>query len=117
MREDRHPAGMFRRWAVLALVFGVCLGSSRKKVSAVLEPSGLYELTGEVPDLDGPVLIQALTGFVDAGSAIQLSREHLVEHLEGRKIATFDVDQLLDYRSRRPPMIFIEDHWASYEQP
>ncbi|MEV6493432.1 PAC2 family protein [Actinoplanes sp. NPDC051633] len=83
----------------------------------MLEPSGLYELTGEVPDLDGPVLIQALTGFVDAGSAIQLSREHLVEHLEGRKIATFDVDQLLDYRSRRPPMIFIEDHWASYEQP
>jgi hypothetical protein len=83
----------------------------------VLDPSELYELTGEVPTLDEPVLIQALTGFVDAGSAIQTSREHLLEHLDNRKIATFDVDQLLDYRARRPPMVFIEDHWASYEQP
>jgi len=83
----------------------------------VLDPSALYELTGEVPELDSPVLIQALTGFVDAGSAIQLSREHLLDRLDVRTIATFDVDQLLDYRSRRPPMVFIEDHWASYEQP
>ena len=36
----------------------------------MLEPSGLYELTADVPELDGPVLIQALTGFVDAGSAL-----------------------------------------------
>ena len=83
----------------------------------MLEPSGLYELSAEVPELDGPVLIQALTGFVDAGSAIQLSREHLLANLDVRTIATFDVDQLLDYRSRRPPMVFIEDHWASYEEP
>jgi predicted ATP-grasp superfamily ATP-dependent carboligase len=83
----------------------------------VLDPSALYELTGEVPELDSPVLIQALTGFVDAGSAIQLSREHLLDRLDVRTIATFDVDQLFDYRSRRPPMVFIEDHWASYEQP
>ena len=83
----------------------------------MLDPSALYELTGEVPELDSPVLIQALTGFVDAGSAIQLSREHLLDRLDVRTIATFDVDQLLDYRSRRPPMVFIEDHWASYEQP
>jgi predicted ATP-grasp superfamily ATP-dependent carboligase len=83
----------------------------------VLDPSSLYELTDEVPELNSPVLIQALTGFVDAGSAIQLSREHLLERLDVRTIATFDVDQLLDYRSRRPPMVFIEDHWASYEQP
>ena len=83
----------------------------------MLDPSALYELTGEVPELDSPVLIQALTGFVDAGSAIQLSREHLLDRLDVRTIATFDVDQLFDYRSRRPPMVFIEDHWASYEQP
>jgi hypothetical protein len=30
---------------------------------------------------------------------------------------TFDVDQLHDYRARRPPMLFVEDHWASYEAP
>jgi hypothetical protein len=83
----------------------------------VLDPHGLYELADELPALDGPVLVQALTGFVDAGSAIQLSRENLLEHLDTTVLATFDVDQLLDYRSRRPSMIFIEDHWESYEQP
>ena len=83
----------------------------------MLDPHELYELADELPALDGPVLVQALTGFVDAGSAIQLTREHLLEHLESRVIATFDLDQLLDYRSRRPPMVFVEDHFASYEQP
>ena len=83
----------------------------------MLDPHELYELADDLPELDAPVLVQALTGFVDAGSAIQLSREHLLEHLDNRVIATFDLDQLLDYRSRRPPMIFIEDHFESYDQP
>ena len=83
----------------------------------MLDPHGLYELADDLPALDSPVLIQALTGFVDAGSAIQLARDHLLESLDGRVIARFDLDQLLDYRSRRPPMIFVEDHWESYEEP
>ncbi len=83
----------------------------------MLDPQGLYELADDLPALDRPVLVQALTGFVDAGSAIQLARETLLDNLESRVIATFDVDQLLDYRSRRPPMIFVEDHWESYEEP
>ena len=83
----------------------------------MLDPNELYELADDLPDLDEPVLVQALTGFVDAGSAIQLSREHLLEHLDSRVLATFDLDQLLDYRSRRPTMVFIEDHWESYEEP
>jgi hypothetical protein len=83
----------------------------------VLDPHELYELADDLPAVEKPVLVQALTGFVDAGSAIQLSRENLLERLESRVVATFDLDQLLDYRSRRPPMIFVEDHWESYEQP
>ncbi len=83
----------------------------------MLDPHGLYELTDRLPALDRPIMIQALTGFVDAGSAVQLAREHLLATLDGEPVAEFDVDQLLDYRSRRPPMIFVEDHWESYEQP
>jgi predicted ATP-grasp superfamily ATP-dependent carboligase len=83
----------------------------------VLDPRELYEFTTELPALDRPVLVHALTGFVDAGSAVQLAREHLLETLDGSPVATFDVDQLLDYRSRRPPMVFVEDHWESYERP
>ncbi|GIF13130.1 proteasome assembly chaperone family protein [Actinoplanes teichomyceticus] len=83
----------------------------------MLDPHGLYDVAGELPVLDGPVLVQALTGFVDAGSAIQLARESLLENLESEVVATFDLDQLLDYRSRRPPMIFVADHFESYEDP
>ena len=81
------------------------------------DPQDLYHLTGDVPDLGRPVLIQALTGFVDAGSAGRLAREQLLTSLEGRVVATFDIDALLDYRSRRPTMMFVEDHWESYEEP
>ena len=30
---------------------------------------------------------------------------------------TFDVDRLIDYRSRRPPMTYDKDHWESYDDP
>jgi predicted ATP-grasp superfamily ATP-dependent carboligase len=84
---------------------------------AVLDPHMLYELTDDLPELGRPVLLQALSGFVDAGNGSQLAREHLMSSLDARLIATFDVDQLIDYRSRRPPMIFVEDHWDEYEEP
>ena len=69
----------------------------------MLDPHGLYELADELPELNRPVLVHALTGFVDAGSAVQLAVDHLLETLDGTVVARFDVDQLLDYRSRRPP--------------
>ncbi|MFC0509219.1 proteasome assembly chaperone family protein [Micromonospora costi] len=83
----------------------------------MLDPHELYELTDDLPDLGQPVLIQALTGFVDAGNASRLAREQLFSSLESRPIATFDLDQLFDYRSRRPVMTFVEDHWESYDAP
>ncbi|MER5701497.1 PAC2 family protein [Micromonospora sp. NPDC002296] len=83
----------------------------------MLDPHELYELSDELPDLGQPVLIQALTGFVDAGSATRLAREQLLTSLDARQVARFDVDQLYDYRSRRPSMTFVEDHWEEYEAP
>ncbi|MDG4809060.1 PAC2 family protein [Micromonospora sp. WMMD1120] len=83
----------------------------------MLDPHELYQLTDDLPDLGQPVMIQALTGFVDAGNASRLAREQLLTSLEGRPIATFDVDQLFDYRSRRPVMTFVEDHWESVDAP
>ncbi|WFE39535.1 PAC2 family protein [Micromonospora sp. WMMD998] len=83
----------------------------------MLDPHELYELTDELPDLGQPVLIQALTGFVDAGSATRLAREQLLTALDARTIARFDIDQIFDYRSRRPVMTFVEDHWADYDAP
>jgi predicted ATP-grasp superfamily ATP-dependent carboligase len=77
----------------------------------------LYRIDAEPATQAGTVLVHALTGFVDAGQAGSLAVAHLLANLEHRVIATFDVDQLLDYRSRRPTMVFEEDRWASYEQP
>jgi predicted ATP-grasp superfamily ATP-dependent carboligase len=83
----------------------------------VRDPRDLYELTEDLPDLGRPVLVQALTGFVDAGNATYLTREHLLNALDARLVGVFDVDQLIDYRSRRPSMIFLEDHWEQYDEP
>lgn len=81
------------------------------------DPSELYQFRADLPELGHPVLIHALTGFVDAGAATRLAREHLLAALDSQVIAEFDVDELLDYRSRRPTMLFVEDHWAQYEAP
>src|SRR5881409_1278201 len=89
---------------------------------APLPPEELFTLAPDLPDLrgpggQGPVLIEMLDGFVDAGAARRLAREHLVAAVPSIVVATFDVDLLYDYRARRPPMLFVEDHWASYESP
>src|SRR5437763_13873947 len=86
-----------------------------QRVISVMDTE-LYRVE-ERPSRVGMVLVHALTGFVDAGQAGHLAVAHLLDNLEHRLVATFDIDQLLDYRSRRPMMIFDEDRWAGYEQP
>jgi predicted ATP-grasp superfamily ATP-dependent carboligase len=83
----------------------------------VRNPSELFELAADLPAVERPVLVQTLTGFVDAGNASRLAREHLIAAGNPRVVATFDLDQLYDYRGRRPPMLFVEDHWEHYEEP
>ncbi|WP_100348412.1 proteasome assembly chaperone family protein [Luteimicrobium subarcticum] len=88
-----------------------------------LDPRGIYEIDratvaeelGRAPGT-GPVLVHLLDGFVDAGGVGRRVREHLLEH-GGRRVATFDVDQLLDYRSKRSTMTFDASRWADYDEP
>jgi PAC2 family len=86
------------------------------------EQSGMYELEFPAPRLSspdgrGPVMLHALEGFSDAGHAIRLSAKHLRESLETELVASFAIDELLDYRSRRPLMTFKTDHFTNYEDP
>lgn len=83
----------------------------------MLEPGELYDVDPEAAVPASPVLVVALDGFVDAGNAGRLAVEALREGREGRVLARFDVDQLVDYRSRRPPLRFDTDHWAGYAAP
>lgn len=82
-----------------------------------LDPRELYELEPDLPDLTGTVLVQALEGFVDAGSAVSIAKTHLLSTMDTQLVARFDVDQLYDYRARRPLMVFASDHWESYDDP
>jgi predicted ATP-grasp superfamily ATP-dependent carboligase len=86
------------------------------------EQSGMYELEFPAPQLSsadgrGPVLIHALEGFSDAGHAIRLASQHLKNTLDTELVASFAIDELLDYRSRRPLMTFKTDHFTHYENP
>ncbi len=89
------------------------------------DPSEIYTIDEDVArDLSlraeagqGPVLLHMVRGFVDAGSAGQLAAEHLADRFGAERLATFDVDALLDYRSRRPTMVFDSTTWSEYEEP
>jgi hypothetical protein len=79
------------------------------------DPAGLYDLTTEPMDVpDGLPLVAALTGFVDAGSAVSQISEYLLDSITHTVIAEFDSDALLDYRARRPTVYFDQDHLADY---
>ncbi len=67
----------------------------------------LYELL-ERPDLESPVLVLALDGWVDAGLGAQTARTALVETLDTVTVATFDADDLLDHRARRPVLHLVD---------
>lgn len=82
-----------------------------------LDPEELFEVDSDVPDLSGSVLLQHLSGFVDAGSAGSTLVDHLLETHEHRVVARFDVDDLIDYRARRPAMTFATDQWESFDAP
>ncbi|GAA1682659.1 PAC2 family protein [Nonomuraea sp. NPDC048882] len=83
----------------------------------MFDPKDLYKLADDAPELTDPVLLYHFDGFVDAGGAGRLALGHLLAELEHRVVATFDVDRLLDYRSRRPIMTFDTDRWVECENP
>ncbi len=90
----------------------------------MLDPHGVYEIDAETEALvthtgpgTGPVLLHALRGFVDAGGAGRVVTEHLLEQGPTQRLVTFDTDQLVDYRSRRPAITFDTSTWADYETP
>jgi len=85
----------------------------------VQDPSKLYTFETDTPlgDLRASVLLVSLGGFVDAGQAQQMLTDHVLATLPHTVVASFDVDQLVDYRGRRPVMMFDRDRWSTYADP
>ncbi len=74
----------------------------------------LYRIDGPIA-LDAPVIVAAFDGWVDAGSAATTALAILA--LEGVTVATFDSDELFDYRSRRPTLEIQDGRLSSLAWP
>jgi len=61
-------------------------------------------------DLIAPVLVAAFDGWVDAGSAATTALG--IVAADGAVVASFDADQLFDYRARRPPLEIVDGRLA-----
>ncbi|GAB3451738.1 proteasome assembly chaperone family protein [Actinophytocola sediminis] len=82
-----------------------------------LDPEELVEVDSDVPDLTGAVFLHHFDGFMDAGSAGSTLVDHLLDKHEHRVVARFDIDELIDYRARRPAMTYDTDRWEHYAAP
>ena len=74
----------------------------------------LYRIDHE-PGFEAPVLVAALEGWVDAGSAGTTAAAQLAEG--GRVVATFDADAIYDYRARRPVLDILDGRPLTIEWP
>ena len=85
-----------------------------------LAPAGQDLLAGGI-GADSPVrglgMLAVFNGHLDAGNLAGQVRETLLESLDHRLLATFDADQLLDYRARRPVISFDGERFHDYQKP
>lgn len=85
------------------------------------DASGLYHFErdpdGAFPEGATPILVHGLEGYSDAGHAVRLATNHLRNSLDHEVLASFTIDSLLDYRSRRPTLTFTADHFSGYDEP
>jgi hypothetical protein len=78
----------------------------------------LFREAMELSDVPkGLPLVAGLTGFADAGGVVTQVNRYLLDALESERVGTFDNDQLMDYRARRPVFQFEETHLTSYDPP
>lgn len=56
------------------------------------------------PSLTDPVLVVALSGWIDAGESAAAAVQAIADEAEASPIAEFDDDVYVDYRARRPVM-------------
>ena len=68
---------------------------------ANVEPHELLDVDTSV-NYHAPILLCHLHGATDAGNAGGLAVEQLLASLPSQRVATFDTDMLIDYRSHRP---------------
>ena len=63
-----------------------------------------YRLNRPLPELNDPLLVVMLTGWIDASNAAEQAFQLLVDTCEATPLAVFDDDTFIDFRARRPTM-------------
>jgi proteasome assembly chaperone (PAC2) family protein len=74
----------------------------------------LYRID-DASKLESPILVASFDGWVDGGRAGTLAADQLAEG--ARSIATFDADQIYDYRARRPSLDIVDGKLMELEWP
>ncbi len=69
--------------------------------------SSLYEFV-QRPDLESPLLVVVLEGWIDAGLGAGTAMETISAATTMELVASFDTDALLDHRARRPTMHLVD---------
>lgn len=90
--------------------------SSRAK-GLLTSSQGSKDPGDDRPSLHGLDLLVVFSGYLDAGNVATQVENILLERLDHQRIATFDTDQLLDYRARRPHLRFDGEKFSDYEAP
>ncbi|NLS08719.1 PAC2 family protein [Nesterenkonia sp. MY13] len=84
---------------------------------SVQSPNAELVLHGE--PLTGPPMpmVISVAGHTDAGTLSEQLSTALLGALPHKTVASFDVDALFDYRSRRPHVTFTENRFSNYDGP
>ncbi|MGA1087548.1 MAG: PAC2 family protein, partial [Ilumatobacteraceae bacterium] len=64
----------------------------------------LHESYSALPTLSSPLLVVMLQGWIDASSAAHAAMTRLIDVSGATTLVTFDADEYLDFRARRPTM-------------
>lgn len=86
----------------------------------MLDPRSLYTFSPEAwasVQGRGALLLHLLEGYVDAGGVTRVLAEQILENCAYTTVVEFDVDQLHDYRARRPAMTFDASRWVDATMP
>lgn len=62
------------------------------------------QLHGSPPELDSPVLVVALKGWIDAAEAAAEAASAIEAQMDPFPLASYNTDVFIDYRARRPTM-------------
>ncbi|MFM8644263.1 MAG: PAC2 family protein [Actinomycetota bacterium] len=64
----------------------------------------LHESYAKMPRLSAPLLVVMLQGWIDASAAAHSAMQRLIKETGATPLLSFDADEFLDFRARRPTM-------------